>query len=227
MKTDFFTKKKIFQWGISLLSFATIIVTIIYAFLLAGVQRVELNKNFYFLVSDSTHIEASTHTAKFQGGAGYLVTFKDKEYVAYAVYLSESEGNAVQATMTNESTTLLCKNVQRLYLKTRKDKEKAKVYQSGLSCLYSCMEILNAETARLEKGATQQSAKNTLGILLKQLSYLGEAYQKEYAACSNVFEEAGASLSSLLNDTLYVKDLRYLLCELADGYISLASKFNL
>lgn len=200
-----------------------------YANVLARMQKVEIEKSFYFLVSDSTHIEASTHTAKHQGGAGYLLSFKKQECVAYAVYFSENAGNAVKTALTEqgEKVRLMERKAETLYLKTRKEKERASTYQSAFNVLYDCMQVLNGEITRLEGGATQRSSKEIVGKLAGQFHYLSKEYEKSYSSFATLCRRVGEELSVIANDTIYAKDLRYALCELADGYLDLNSSFVL
>ena len=198
-----------------------------YSIVLTCTKKLEIGKTFYFLVSDSTHIEASTHAAKLQGGAGYLLSFGKKEYVAYAVYISKDVGNAVQATLTQqgEDVRLIERKAETLYLQTRKEKKNLKIYQNAFNVLYDCMQVLNGEITRLEGGATQPSSKKIVRRLSRQLDYLFEEYETSYSSFASLCKGAGAELSMIANDTIYAKDLRYVLCELADGYLKLISSF--
>ena len=228
MQTDFFIKK----WGkaaLACLLALWILAVFVYAAYLSQVKTVWIRKSFYFLVSETEHIQASTHEIRLDGGAGYILQIEDKEYVAFSVYFDGEDGRSVQASMieNGENTTLLEVHLDKLYFKSCKEKKNSPLYQGALDCLYGCMEVLGLEIDRLDGGATQQSSFRTLGILLKQLRYLAMEYQTSYTACANLCESAVGQLSEILNGTVYTKDLRYLLCDLSSGYIRLSSAFSL
>lgn len=229
MQTDFFTKKRWIYPFISGVLALFVLLFLAYAVYLSRVKAVWLGKSVYFLVSDNTHIEAAAQDVRLDGGAGYLLEYGDCEYVALAVYLDGEDGRAVQAatSQNGQATALLQINVDKLYFKSCKEKKNASFYQSALECLYGCMQVLGLEIDRLDNGATQQSSARTLGILLKQFRYLAGTYQESFPACAKVYTNAGESLDVVLKDTVYVKDLRYLLCDLSVGYLRLASAFSL
>ncbi len=224
MQTDFFRKKIYFVILASLLALF-ITLTAIYAAFLSQAESLWLGKSFYFLVSNTEHVEAGAYDVQLSGGAGYLLDHNERAYVALAVYLKEEEGISVQGGM--DHTTLLQINVDKLYFKTLKQKKNKPLYQGALDCLYGCMEVLGLEIKRLDNGATQQSSMHTLSILLKQLCYLAKAYREDFSACADVCKYASEQLDALLSNIIYVKDLRYLLCDLTSGYIQLASHFSL
>ena len=222
-------KKRWIYLGISQLLAAFVLIMLFYAVFLSRTETVWVGKSFYFLVSKTEHIEAGAHDAKLDGGAGYLLEYGGREYVALAVYLDGEDGRAVQAAMTanGEDTKLLQMDIDKLFFKGCAEKKNAPLYQGALECLYGCMEVLGLEIDRLDDGATQQSSMQTLGLLLKQLRYLASEYQTSFASCAKVCANAVESLSALLSDTIYAKDLRYLLCDLSAEYIRLASAFSL
>jgi hypothetical protein len=226
MQTDFFIKKRWIYLGISQLLAAFVLIMLVYAAFLSRAETVWVGKSFYFLVSKTEHIEAGAYDAKLDGGAGYLLEYEGREYVALAVYLNGEDGRAVHAA-NGEDTKLLQMDIDKLFFKGCSEKKNAPLYQGALDCLYGCMEVLGLEIDRLDDGATQQSAARTLGILLKQLRYLAQEYQTSFASCAKVCASAGERLEALLSDTIYAKDLRYLLCELSTGYMRLASTFSL
>ena len=229
MTTDFFNRK---SWGIKCLSLllATAFFAVVhYSVVLIRKEKILLEKYFCFAVSTSTHIEASTHTVSSQGGAGYLLSFKNKDYVAYAVYFSEEEGVKVETSLLEmgEEVFLLKKKVDVLYLTKRKDKEKATIYQNAFNALYAIMQALQVEITRLEEGATQSSSKEVIRFLSGYLQYLFKKYDSGYSTYAKLCKQSGEQLSVYLKNTIYAKDLRYEVCRLADGYLQLASAFSL
>lgn len=225
MQTDFFGKRLYLAVvGVTLVLFT--LSTILYAAFLWQAQSVWLGQSFYFLLSPTEHIEAGAYDAQWKGGAGYLLEYDGKEYVALSVYLHEEEGIAVQNSMT-ENTSLLQIDVGWLYFKTCMEKRKVTLYQSALNCLHGCMEVLDGEINRLAKGATQQSALRSLGILWRQLNYLSAVYADFFPKYAQTCKCASEQLNNILSDIVYVKDLRYLLCDVTANYLQICKNFSL
>ncbi len=196
-----------------------------YSVQLARVQEVELQRSFYFLVSTDSRIEVSAEFIKLDGGAGYLLTEGKARYVALSVYLDKEEGLTVREELDEGQTTLVHKGVSTLYFKG-KDKKKSTLYLNALRTLEGYMYILNECISRLEKGTTQESCKRILSILQRQFAFAQEEY-KGYPAFSKSCEEWSGRLATLCAETIYVSDLRYLLCEQAEGYLRLCEEFRI
>ena len=197
--------------------------------LLCGVvlqkEKILLQKSFYFLVSSSTHIQASTQFVEWSGGAGYLLEYSGCEQATFAVYLSEGDGLQVQAVLTEQDTKLVCMSVDCIYLYKKSDKQNRKSIQGAFQTLYNCCEVLEQIIDRFAKGGTQESGKRLLNTLQKQLSFLGEEYAKNFPQYADVCMKAAERISQLEEASVYLKDLRYLLCELCVSYVRLANSF--
>ncbi len=225
MQTDFFAKKLyLAAVGIALAFFT--LSTLLYAAFLWQAQSVWVGHSFYFLLSSTEHIEAGVYDAQWKGGAGYLLEHEGKEYVTLSVYLHEEEGVAVQNSMA-ESTRLLQIDVGQLYFKTCEEKKKATLYQDALNCLHSCMEVLDGEINRLANGATQQSTLRILDILWRQLNYLSAVYADDFPKYAQACKCASKQLNDILSNVVYVKDLRYLLCDMTASYLQICGDFSL
>ncbi len=184
-----------------------------------------VSQNYYFLVSESTHVEASTHEIQLNGGAGYLLEMTDREYVAISAYLSSEEANAVQESLTEE--TKICKlGVEKLYFKSKEDKRKAKQIIGAFETFENAIDLLTQETKRLEEGATQESSKRILETLKRQFLFLKKEYDVIFPSYANVCKKAAERLSELIAGTVYAKDLRYLQCTLCHSYVTLAQEFS-
>lgn len=225
MTTNFFTKKRWLYIGLSQLLACFVLICLLYSVYLNQVSTVWVGKSFYFLVSENEHVEVATHEAHLDGGAGYLLEHDGKEYIAWAVYLNDADGKAVQTTV-EEKTQILKKNVEYLCFKGKKKKEKS-VYQGALNTLYGCIEVLSQGISRLDHGGTQQACKRILSVLERQFSYLATTYQNSYPAFSNVCANVHKQLQNILNDTVYGKDLRYVLCGVSEEYIRLSADFSI
>jgi len=230
MTADYFLKKRITRYFTTWIAVVFTLSIMGYAWILSRAERVILRKNFYYVVSKSTHVEASTHEIMLDGGAGYLLETNDQEYVALAVYLKEDDGVAVSSAFANvdkPNVLLLTLKVDALYLKTRKQKENKATYVGAFSSLYGCIEVLEQEIRRMDEGATQRSSKRVLDILGRQLEYMAGRYEKSFTAFANVCKRAVQNLSEILSATVFVKDLRWVLCELCASYTRLAADFSL
>lgn len=228
MTADLFFKKHIFKILADILSVLFTVGSIGYAGMLYCAEKVELRKNFFFLVSESTHIEASAYTVALNGGAGYLLSYKGQDYVALSAYLAEEEGERVKAAAGMLEETMLIKiGVDSLYFKTPREKAQTKTVVGALQSLYGCMEVLKGEVSRLDKGATQQSSDRVLETLERQFKFLKENYKEKFGKFSRVCENAEASLKNIRAGTIFVKDLRYLFCELCVAFTQLAGDFSL
>lgn len=202
---------------------------IVYAYILSQVKKVDVRASFFYLVTDDVHVEAGAEFVKLEGGAGYLLRYDDKDYVVLSVYLRESDGLTIQTSLSRngENTKLLHVGVDVLYFKTYSEKKMCGVYVGALQILRSCMTVLNECISRLEKGMTQESCKRVLTPLGNQFHFLSEEYRNSYPSFAKVCRETVEELSALVSQTVYVKDLRYLLCVLSENYVTLASAFAL
>lgn len=229
MRTDFFRHKKFIKRTVCALAVTFTFGCVGYAEFLSNAKTVSTDKNFYFLVSTSTHVEASTQTALQNGGAGYSLVFDERDYVAFSAYSQKSDGEQAQTVMkrVGEDTTLLRLGVDTLCFKTFKEKKNAAKIVGGLESLYGCIKVLEKEIARLEDGATQQSSKRVLQTLSKQFSFLKTEYERIFPSLSKVCAEADSDIQTVCADIVYVSRLRYLHCALCNSYVHLGEEFSL
>ncbi len=184
-----------------------------------------VSQNYYFLVSESTHVEASAQAIRLDGGAGYCLERDDRAYVSVCAYLTEVEAKSVQANL-DEDTRVLSLGVENLYFKSREEKRNAAKITGAFTTLSDVIEVLAKETKRLDEGGTQESSKRILEILRRQLVYLSKEYEWIFPSYANVCKRAAERLSQWIEGTVFVKDLRYLQCELCDSYMQLAENFS-
>jgi len=90
MSAVFFLKKSIYSLIINVLMLTFTIGNIAYAYVVNHASILPLNKRFYFLVADSTHVETSAHFAVLSGGAGYLLEYNDNGEWVRLRYYTES-----------------------------------------------------------------------------------------------------------------------------------------
>ena len=225
MATVFF-KKSIKNVAV-IVSFFIISVSLIFAYLLKNATCVAHSQTFYFLVSVSTHVEAGAYEVAQKGGAGYLLCTDERAYVAFSVYFTETESKSAQKNLRQDECKIVTKTAGNLYFKSYKEKQNASRIVDAFSCLRSCMDLLNKESVRLANGATQESSGRILKSLQKQFSYLGKKYETCFSDFSTMCKNAANALNTVMESTIYVKDLRKTLCSLCDEYVRLAGKFSL
>ena len=199
---------------------------ILQAWLFSTAENFALSKAFYFLVADDMHLEASTHETLLRGGAGYLVDLEGKEWVAYQVYFSPEQAKLVQSGLTAPSKVVTL-STEKVYFKTKQEKRLVNIVKDAFSCLDDYIELLSAEIARLDKGATQQSSKRILTVLTRQCAYVADKYEKDLTSFSRVLRDLQERLNGCIKGTVYTKDLRYALCEACIGYIRLSQEYAL
>ena len=124
MRTGIFYKR-IIKKLLGALSLGIVFVCFVYACVLSTVQTYTVGKTFYFLVSSSSHIGASTHIAQNLGGAGFLFFDGETDYVAYAAYENQTDGANAQRELKRigEDALLLPVTVETLYFKSSQDKK--------------------------------------------------------------------------------------------------------
>lgn len=227
MSTGFFYKK-ITALLAGALGLMVTLTTLVYAFYLSNAQMGGYCGKVYFLVSEDANVQAGAHFAQWEGGAGYLFTYNGTDYVAISAYFEESDGVSVQASLLadGKETRLLTLGGNRLYFKTCAQKKNANVYVGALQAFYGCLQVFGRGVALLEQ-STQERAKEYYSSLEKQFLYLGKKYEAGYPDFAKICKEGAHALHEMSSQTLYVKDLRYLLCELSEKYASLAANFSL
>ena len=225
MTTEFFYKR-ICKIAALFINFSFLCFSFVYAAFLSSATVVDTARTFYFLVSPSTHLEVSAHNAAQIGGAGYLVHANGRDYAALSVYLTDTAATAVSTNLTDTPTQIIPLESNKLYLKTRRQKQQETVYKNAFSCLGDCIRVLDIEIARVEKGATQQSSKRILKTLKNTFAFLRKEYKNEFAAFADACQNAANTLSVLTQSTVYVEDLRYLQCELCVSYLRLSEDFR-
>ena len=221
--------KKIVIAFVVIVSVGLAYVSIAYANTFTTAQTVVLDKELYYLVDESTHTQAVSSFAQLQGGAGYVLETPTREYVAYSMYFDKSESETAQTSLLAQDvkTTMHVVCVDTLTFRTREEKRRVSTVISAFSCLDGCMQVLNQEIGRLENGATQQSSKRILTTLIDQFSHLQTQYQTSYPAFALTCKNAKVQLQSCISEIVYVKDLRYVLCDLGVAYANLGKEFTL
>lgn len=225
MATEFYLRKKRFYIIGCFILISFVLTTSVYAFVLQQSDSVWVGKTFYFLLSKNVHVEAGAYEAQQNGGAGYLFSENGKEYVALSVYLDGEIGASVAKEL--QDVVLVEKSVGQFHFTTKREKKNHLQYVSAFDCLYAYVSILEREIFRMDKGGTQESSKRVLNLLKRQFSFQRKKYQALFPDYAKLCDAATERLSKITDGVVLLKDLRYLLCYLADGYVQLSSRFVL
>lgn len=224
MTTEFLSKRRL-SFVASFCAVCFVVCCCLYAFYLSNATIVDTQKTFYYLVSTSTHIQASTHDTTRLGGAGYPLQIDGQTRVVVAVYFTQENATVVCSSLKQIQTEIIQITSPKLYLKTRKQKKNAQTYKNAFSCMYSLQELLDREINREQNGATQQSCKRVLTQIQKQFNYLQKQYETTFLSFAIVCENACNALSKIMENIVYIEDLRYLSCELSVAYLNLSKEF--
>lgn len=200
MRTGIFYKR-IIKKLLGALSLGIVFVCFVYAGVLSTVQTYTVGKTFYFLVSSSSHIGASTHIAQNLGGAGFLFFDGETDYVAYAAYENQTDGANAQRELKRigEDALLLPVTVETLYFKWSQDKKKSEQIIAVFSWLETQIDLLKQEIQLLERGITQQAVKRLLIAQGKQFVYAKEEYLSVLPAFSKVCASAKSQIDEMIN----------------------------
>ncbi|MBE5740273.1 MAG: hypothetical protein E7352_01055 [Clostridiales bacterium] len=199
-----------------------------YALFLSRAKTVEVNRGFFYLVRAETNVEVGVEFVKLEGGAGYLIRQNGIDFVVLSVYLSENDALSVQANMqSGEKTPIMYVGVKTLYFKTRKEKKNADVCVGALDVLYGYIGVFNDVIARLEDGATQESVKRILSPIGRQFAFLSTKYTQMYPAFAFFCRGVSERIERYCEKILFVGDLRYELCAMTEGYLTLARAFSI
>lgn len=187
----------------------------------------QTQKQFYFLVSDSSHVEASVYATQSLGGAGFLLFFENKEYATYSVYTDEESSERALLRVQEKCDDAVLLNVSANDIRlTGARKTRAAIYRSAFTCLYAQIRLFNEESARIDDGITQESIKRFLRIQERQFAYMERAYCEDFPAFSAICHTMSEGLRDMSEGTIYAKQMRYATCYLCDSYVKLASKVS-
>ena len=226
MWTEFFLKK-IRTRMLGCMCVFTVLACTGFACFLSSVKTVVYDESVYFLVREDSSVAAGAEFVKWNGGAGYFLEDNGIQYVAYSVFWDKADGELVQKRLeeVGQKSLLLNKGNKVLYFKGDK-KKMSDLYVGALKLFKSYISLLEDCIGRLENGMTQEACKRILGIIERQFHYAKEKYI-DYKSFSNVCGQSEDALTQLCAQTVYLKDLRFLLCWQSEKYIQLCNSFAL
>ncbi len=228
MSANFFKNRMI---AVALFATATLFTLgcVFYSWSFYQMEVYNVSKSFYFLVVDEVHIQASTAEIQYDGGAGFLLDYDDKEYLALAVYMKNSEAEQAKLAVANKYTNAKIVRLSsgNLYIKHKAQKNQVHKLIGALESTYGNMQVLNGEITRLANGATQSSSKRVLSHIADNLRYLEQENKEHFPAFSSVCAQTLQNLEEYTKDIVYAQNLRFLLCEWSVAYMRLTEEYNL
>lgn len=225
--TTFFLRKKLISIISIIFSLIFVMLSLVYAGFMTQVKVLEFQTTFYFLVSETLSVEASTEFIKLEGGAGYLLEYGGREYIILSVYTNEEEGESVCSALSTmgRQVKLLPISIYRLYFKG-KQKQSVSMYVSALKSIKEYIFILHQCIILLDNGATQEGIKRILTPVQKHFARQSCLFQDKYTEYANLCDCVGEELQQI-NQTVFARDLRYLTCGMVDGFFKLCKQFEL
>ncbi len=229
MQMDFFYKKRWIYILFSQIFVGSFILFLAYSAFMARVESVYHGRAFYFLVTEANSVAVGSWDARLNGGAGYPLSVNNETCIVMSVYLNEEDCKNVLTALQNtgEDVSLIAYQAERLYFKSKEAKRNKDGYIGAFNSLYGAISVLEQMINRLDGGMTQAACQRTLMQLVKVLEYNAAAYQESFPAYAQVCKVAGKRLHFIAENTVYTKDLRYALCDLAIKYLKLTKLFAL
>lgn len=215
------------QFGIILATFF-VFLCVLYGVYISRTIIVPYQASFYLLTYSKMNVEAGTQFVKLEGGAGYLWEIEGKEYVVAAIYKKRQEAEIVCLSLkgAGEPYCVQSVDVENLYFKGR-DKKKRDMYISALNTFRGYIDVIMHCISNLDTGGTQERIKNVLSMACRQIQGLSKQYTEEYSSfvylCYNIVE----LLQGVEEGVIYSSDLRYISCEMLNGYLELCNQFSL
>ncbi len=221
MRTDFFYKNLRYVVGIVLA--VLLIASIIFSTKACkNAQILPYEVEIYYLVTEDVHVQAGAEFVRLEGGAGYLLENKGKEYVVLNVYFAQSDAKSVQDALSalGRKTQVISLSENTVKSRDKQGYLRLQKYIGALQSMYGCMNVFSQSIMLLEKGETQERVKEMLLKISAHLTYLSKIYG-DYNRYAQVCVKTAENLTLYKNEILYVCDLRYILCDMAYEYMKL------
>ncbi len=186
------------------------------------------NATFYLLTCSEMNVEVGMQFVRLEGGAGYLWEEKGKEYVVASIYKKAQEADNVCLSLkkTGEAYCVQSVGIQNLYFKGR-DKLKKDIYISALNTFRGYLDVMMHCVSNLDTGKPQNRIKNILSTSCHQLKELSKQYLEEYTSFAGLCRNIAEELQGIERGVIYSSDLRYITCEMLNGYLQLCNQFSL
>lgn len=226
MLAEFFSKRIIRTFS-CVIAVTFVLICTGYAFALSRVKRVPFEWNVYFLVNQGMAVEAGAEFIKWNGGAGYLIEREGERYAAIHVFFDRSSAENVQNRLTEsgQGASIISIGTHALYFKGN-EKGHGELYVKALKLLKSYVYLVEDCIVRLENGMSQEACIRILKTITSQFKHAKTVYAN-YPQFGAVCKETVRELQSICCGTVYLKDLRFLLCYQTDSLIDLCSNFSI
>ncbi len=228
MSADFFFKK--FVVRALLCCFVLFICGI--CFLTAyfqSVKKVFVSFRYYYLVCEDAYTEAGAIAVYNEGGASYFLEDGKNEWLALSVYTNRDDVQRVIQMLSKQEkkVNMIEKEVDVLYFKGAREKAFVDAYVKGLKIFDGYIRVLEECIYRLDDGLSQEKARGILLLITRQLKHCGDSYAHNFPALSKACMQARERLEDICSSVIMAKDLRYLVCEMAEENIARAKEFVL
>ena len=209
MTTDFFCKNiKRIAVGLAALVFC---FCLLFAGTIKDCVYVE-GKKFYFVSVSDGGLQACAAQVALDGGAGYV--FQDK--VVVSAYFSIDEAQKVAKNIQNDysSAEVGVLSVGGIMVPSAKKKETEEMLKN----LYGHIQETSAVADGLSDGKTQSWAKRKLLALRESYDVLSKTYTQDGFA--DICKKACRWIDEKVGGVIYSRDVRFLVCRLAEDFSS-------
>lgn len=200
-----------------------------YAYSIDNAQSVAVYKTYRYLVSTDDNATASATCAYLGGGAGYVLE-RDRPYAAYACYTEEAKALVAQKNLKEKKieTEIYSERIEKIYLKTRREKAQATKIQGAVKTLDDCARFLGTLSSKAERGEyTQGELKDGLRATKKVLDGVAKNKGKSFRNLSKTCRKASEGLEKICEDVALAKDVRFEQIRLFDGIVRFCRQFSL
>ena len=215
-------KNRYYKILIGAISCAFFLYSFWQAYLIKTLEIVPTKQSYYYLVSTSKNVSASTKNAYFQGGAGYLLENDGKKYAVYSVYdtLTKAERSRENLSERNLEVKTLRIKTGDVYLKGKNRRKKAEI-RRVLETLSISATILSDLSRGAEDGRYSQSRlREMLEVVKGSLNAFKKGeFVYDYA------KEGRQKIEKMQEGIVYAKDVRYVEVLLCDCYQKFCAKF--
>lgn len=217
----------------------------LFFFLLVGVSvlacfagaaaKIEVGKTYYLLTLGEYDGPAAEEEGNYgqsvTGGAGYLWTNGEREYVVLACYLKEGQAQSVAAALLQKGigTEVFPISLQQLALRASEDRADGERLSNAVGVADGVLQGLYQTANGLESGEySQRQAKALLAELAdrlrrqEQVVFAGEKGSYVMALA----RETRIRLEEICEKIIYARDIRYVLVSLCVSLCSLGEVYD-
>ena len=197
-----------------------------YAAFLSFATKISLEQELCFVAMGAESVETCVLDVTKNGGAGYLLDDGKDTLVALSVYFSKENAESVWVKNKDyyDDLQTLSKPCDTLYLKTRAQKRNGEKIKTDFETVYESAVYLSDVVLSLDNGATQESVKRTANALREKLEIFAQIC---VTPLKEPCEQAATGLKDATKGIVTSANLRYVLCQLCDGYARATASYCL